>query len=238
MGISKRRIAFFFSLLLLGASLSSGCSSTRNTGSSGAKGLYEDAVDDMDDERFTLALEKLRKLKSKYPYSKFAVLSRLSIADVYFKQESYEEAAASYEIFRDLHPKHEKAGYAAYQIGESYFKATPSNPARDQTLATKALFSFEDFLKTYPTGELAKEGEKRIADIREQLASKERYIADYYYGQGEYRAALGRYEKLKQFYPKTESAKSIAANRLEKTRKRAAEQEAEEKRQREEESKE
>src|SRR5437870_1063058 len=69
--------------------------------------LYGEAEEDIKNDHYQIAIDKLRAIKNKYPYSKFAVDAQLRIADVYFLQESWGEAATSYEAFRDLHPKHE-----------------------------------------------------------------------------------------------------------------------------------
>src|SRR5688572_1079635 len=83
--------------------------------------LYKDAEEDIQDKRFAMALDKLKSLKNKFPYSHLATQAKLRIADVYFDEESYIEAAGAYESFRDMHPKHEKADYVLFRIGESYF---------------------------------------------------------------------------------------------------------------------
>ena len=67
-------------------------------------------------------IDKLKIIKNKYPYSKYALDASLRLADVYFLQESYTEAALAYESFRDLHPKHEKVPYAMFRIGTFLFQ--------------------------------------------------------------------------------------------------------------------
>ena len=69
--------------------------------------IFKAAGEDIESDRFQLALDKLRMVKNRFPYSKFSVLAQLKIADVYFLQESFTEAAAAYETFGDLYPKHE-----------------------------------------------------------------------------------------------------------------------------------
>src|SRR6478736_2451275 len=69
--------------------------------------LYADAEEDIKSDHYQIAIDKLRIIKNKFPYSKYAIDSQLRIADVLFMQEAYGEAAVSYETFRDLHPKHE-----------------------------------------------------------------------------------------------------------------------------------
>ena len=68
-------------------------------------------------------------MKQKYPFSKFAVLAELGIADTQFARGNYTEAIDSYKSFSRLHPTHEKVedGYVAFRICESYYKDMPED---------------------------------------------------------------------------------------------------------------
>ena len=50
------------------------------------------------------ALETIQTIIDNYPYSEYAVLAELKIADAYFDQGKYEEALSYYRDFSDLHP--------------------------------------------------------------------------------------------------------------------------------------
>ena len=118
--------------------------------------IMADAEDDIKGDRYAPALEKLRMVKNRFPYSKLAVDASLRIADVYFLQESFSEAASAYELFRDLHPKHEKITYAMYRIAKSYFSDMPTVTARDLTVGYRAVESYEAFLRRFPGTPVAK----------------------------------------------------------------------------------
>ena len=95
--------------LLLGLSLAGalhGCAG-RVVDDNDPASLLADAEDEIKSDHFQLAVDKLKEVKNKFPYSKFSIDAQLRLADVYFMQESYADAAAQYETFRDLHPKHE-----------------------------------------------------------------------------------------------------------------------------------
>ena len=66
-------------------------------------------------------------IKSRFPYSKYAVLAELRLADAEFGAEQYLEAIDSYRLFIKFHPTHEMVanGYASFQIGEAYYKQLP-----------------------------------------------------------------------------------------------------------------
>jgi len=148
-------------------------------------------------------LEKLQSIKNKHPYSKEATEAQLRIADVYFLQDNYTEAAASYEAFRDLHPKHPKIAYATFRVALSHFNDIPGNHARDLTPAARAETAFDEYLYRFPKDEFSAEARAKRAEARNILAEKEVYIADFYYKRDHWDAARGRYQKVVSTYGDT-----------------------------------
>lgn len=195
------------SLTLLYFSLLLGCSSTPvNEGDPIA--LLKDAEDDIQSDHYQIAIDKLRSLKNKFPYSKAATDAQIRMADVYFLQDFFAEAAASYEAFRDLHPKHEKTAYASFRAAKSYYNDSPSNVARDLSSTKRALTAYEDFIHRYPNAPEVAEAQKDIASIRHFLADKELYIGNFYFKRDFYDSAKNRYKKILDLYPETEAAKT------------------------------
>ena len=169
--------------------------------------LYQDAEDEIKSDHYQIAVEKLRTIKNKFPYSKYALDAQLRIADVLFMQESYAEAAASYETFRDLHPKHEKVGYAMFRVAKAYYNDIPNPTSRDLTPAQKALEAYNEFLRRFPAAPEATEARQDVAVTRNVLAEKELYIGDFYYKRDFPESAKPRYEKVVTIYPDTVAAK-------------------------------
>jgi outer membrane assembly lipoprotein YfiO len=169
--------------------------------------LMEDAEADIKSDHFQIAIDKLRMIKSRFPYSKQAAVAQLRIGDVFFKQEAFGEAAASYEAFRDLYPKHEQVGYAIIQIGKSFESDIPDNPERDMASANHAIEAYEEYLKRFPKAEQANTAKEAIHAIRDRLASKELAIARFYIQQKQYSSARSRLRKTIQLYPESASAK-------------------------------
>lgn len=200
-------------LLVIGI-IGFGCSG-KDINDSDPKTLYEDAEADISSSNYQLAQDKLRILKNKFPYSKYSVIAKLRIADVFFLQENFAEAAASYETFRDLHPSHEKAAYAGYRTAKSYYLDIPSNIARDLTAAHRALDAYQDFLNKYPTSEFAEESRKDLVEVKSQLSQKELYIAKFYIREDKFEAAKVRLTKILQLYPDTPEAKTASEKILE-----------------------
>lgn len=214
------RFKLLFSIVSLGLCVfGAACSSTQVNEKDPAS-LYQDAVEEVESEHYQIALEKLRAIKNKFPYSSYAVDAQLKIADVYFIQELYAEAAGAYESFRDLHPKHEKASYAMYQIGRAYFNDTPRNVARDLSSAQKTIDTYSDFVRRFPEDPRVKEAKEDIQKVRELLAAKEIYIGDFYLKRDFDDSAKPRYQKVIELYPETQAAQ-VAAEKIAKIEERA-----------------
>lgn len=196
-------------VLILGALLVilGGCSG-KSIDENDPAALFKDAEEEIKSDHYQLAIDRLRTIKNKFPYSKYSVEAQLRIADVLFLQESFAEAAANYESFRDLHPKHEKVGYAMFRVGKSYFSDIPSPLSRDLTPAQKSLDAYNEFLKRFPQAPEAPEARKDLAEVRKILAEKELYVGDFYFKHDYYESARPRYKKILQLYPETGAAET------------------------------
>ena len=141
--------------------------------------------------------------------------AQLRLADVYYLQESYAEAAMGYESFKDLHPRNERIPYALFRIGQSYHNDSPKNVARDLTPASRALEAFDEFIARFPQASDIPAAKKYVAEIRALLAAKELYIATFYSKRDAPDAARARLKKLIDLYPETPGAQE-AKIRLQK----------------------
>jgi outer membrane protein assembly factor BamD len=102
-----------------------------------------------------------------------------------------------------MHPKHEKADYVLFRIGESYFNQLPGGHDRDLTPATKAIDAYRELLKLYPQSQYVNDANKHMSEAIETLAAKEKYIADFYFDREMFDSAAGRYEKITSKYSGT-----------------------------------
>ena len=109
---------------------------------------YERGMGLMDEGEWLDAVKYFTFVKARFPYSKFAVLADLRIADAAFGAESYLEAIDAYKLFIKFHPTHEMVenGYASFRIAEGYYHMLPDDwflvpPAyeKDQSAVTDAL---------------------------------------------------------------------------------------------------
>jgi outer membrane protein assembly factor BamD len=185
---------------LLPALLLSSCVS-KQVNEADPKEMYEDAEIDIEGNRYLLALDKLRIVRSKFSYSNYGALAQLRIGDVYFLQDAFPEAAVAYEGFQELYPRHAKAPYALFRAGEAYFNDIPGTTARDLKSADSAIQWLGTYLSRYPRGEFAERAREMRQKAYDKLAEKELDTARFYLKRKKFAAARGRLEKLLELYP-------------------------------------
>ena len=198
-------VLFGMSAIIVTSSLWSGCA-TKTLNESSPKEMYDDANQDIDNDRYLLALDKLRIVKSKFSYSNYGALAQLRMGDVYFLQDSFPEAAAAYETFVELYPKNEKAAYALFRAGESYFNDIPSTVQRDMRSAESAISSFTIYMKKYPNGESVEKARDLKKKAYNKLAAKEMEVAEFYIRRKKPDAARVRLQKLLDQYGESDIA--------------------------------
>jgi outer membrane protein assembly factor BamD len=146
------------------------------------------------------AIETFQAIIDNYPYSDYAVLAELAIADAYFEDRKYEEALSYYRDFVDLHPQNEKVPYATFRAALCHERRTHP-PNRDQTATRDALQFLDRLLATYPYSEYASEGETLWRELRTSLAKQIKSIGDFYMKRGEWESGAERYRSLLNEYP-------------------------------------
>ena len=200
----KRLIVVGFIILSVG----SGCSSLKKTWNAiigkdetgTAQDLAWDGMDAYEDGRYKEAIEYFQKLKDWYPFSKYAILAELKIADSHYHLSQYDEAVFAYEEFEKLHPRNEAIPYVIYQIGRCYYDQIDTID-RDQTPARKALETFQRLYKQFPDDQYARSGSEHIPKCLKSLAGNEYYIGVFYFKSKHYQAALQRFMAVLSNYP-------------------------------------
>jgi outer membrane protein assembly factor BamD len=175
-----------------------------------AKQNYEKGVAALKDEDYAEAAKYFQFVKQKYPFSKFAVLAELALADSQFDRGNYTEAIDSYKSFARLHPTHDKVedGYVAFRIGESYFKDMPDDvfllpPSyeKDQSAVMDALRELSDFMRRYPDSAYVKKAQDLRRQVLQRLVEHEVYVARFYLRGDHPKAAAMRIEGALRRYP-------------------------------------
>jgi outer membrane protein assembly factor BamD len=170
---------------------------------------YDKGLDRLKDEDWVAAAKYFSFIKSRFPYSKYAVLAELRIADAEFGAEQYVEAIDSYKLFIKFHPTHEMVsnGYASFRIGEAYYKMLPGSfwlvpPAheKDQSSTEDAETELRRFLVKYPDSPYRKRAKEIVDKVSRRLAAHEWYVANYYWGRDKPMGTVLRLRRLLDNY--------------------------------------
>jgi outer membrane protein assembly factor BamD len=171
---------------------------------------YESGLEELKNENYVEASQHFNFVKQKFPYSKYAILAELALADTEFARGNYQEAIDFYKSFIRLHPTHEKVedGYIAFRIAECFVKEMPDDwsllpPAseKDQTFVRDALRELDNARTKYPQSPYFEKANGYRLQVLHRLIEHEVYVARFYLDRGHPKAAILRIEGALRRYP-------------------------------------
>jgi len=155
---------------------------------SNAEKAYARGLQEKKGKNYFEAIRYLEYVRNNFPYSQYAALAELAIADMSFDRDDWGAAATQYQDFVRSHPSHPRADYAAFRAGlarwedkPSDFWLLPPSSEKDQATLRNALDALQRFVVSYPKSEYVPKARELIADTRERLARHEEYVADFYW---------------------------------------------------------
>jgi outer membrane protein assembly factor BamD len=170
---------------------------------------YEKGLKELDNQDWIAASKYFAFIKSRFPYSKYAVLAELRLADAETGAEQYLEAIDSYRLFLKFHPTHEMVanGYVSFRIGEAYYKQLrsdfwlfPPTYENDQSSTEDAANELKAFLDKYPDSPYRDKAKKILIAVGKKLADHEWYVARYYWDRGKPMGTVLRLRRLLERY--------------------------------------
>jgi outer membrane protein assembly factor BamD len=147
---------------------------------------YDKGLKELESKDWVAAAKYFGFINSRFPYSNYAVLAELRLADAEFGAEQYLEAIDSYRLFIKFHPKHEMVsnGYAQFRIGESYYQQLPSDfwmfpPSfeKDQSSTEDAANELKSFLDKYTDSPYRGRAKEIVAKVGKKLSDHEWFVA-------------------------------------------------------------
>ena len=202
--------ALFF--LLLVAACGGGATSGPVDFSVSAAQNYERGMRKLEEQEWVDAAKYFAFLKARFPYSKFAVLADLRLADAQLGAGGHLEAVDAYKLFIKFHPTHEMVqnGYASFRIGEAHHKMLPGDwwllpPSheKDQGASLEAVRAIGDFLRQYPRSPYAERAKAMYVSVAKRLAAHEWYAANFYWKRDKPLGTVLRLRVLLKDYPDT-----------------------------------
>jgi outer membrane protein assembly factor BamD len=190
-------------LVFISMLLCSGCSwlgGNQGPNEKPAHELVQEGMESYKKGNYTAAITSFEQLKDWYPFSKYAILAELKIADAHYHLGQYAEAVMAYEEFEQLHPRNEAAPYVIYQTGRCYYDQIDTID-RDQTPAKKALDIFQRLNRQHPADPYAQQARIHSIKCLQSITGHELYVGKFYFKSKHYKAALNRFTAVVTQYP-------------------------------------
>jgi outer membrane protein assembly factor BamD len=174
-----------------------------------AKRAYDAAMEEFNAHNWIEAQTKMREVKRKYSYSKYARLAELRIADADYAQDKFADAIRDYRQFvHDHRSDAEEVTYARSRIAEAEYAQISDSfllaagEERDQAVVVDAYKELRGFLHDYPEAKESKRMRGLLADVTARLVRHELYVARFYLQRDNYDAAVARIQyALRNYAP-------------------------------------
>ncbi len=172
-----------------------------------ARAAYEEAMTafrgrDWEDARALLA--EVRRL---FPYTRYARLSELRLADVDFEQEKFSDAISGYREFAQNHKNDPDVEYSRYRLTKGLFSdiddtiLLPPAEERDQATTAEAYKELRSFLREFPKSRYRADVAYMLDVVTGRMARHELYVARYYLKGDNFDAAIARIDFALKAYP-------------------------------------
>ncbi len=207
-------------MILLVGVLAACASDPDKEAESSEKKIYEQAQEHLENGNFSLAVQNLQLLESRFPFGPYAEQAQLEIIYAHYRSLEPEAAIAAADRFIRLHPQHPNVDYAYYMRGlanytegqgllERFFPTDMTQ--RDPGAATQAFEDFRQLLQRFPDSQYAPDARARMIHLRNRLARYEINVANYYFKRKAYLAAANRGRYVVENLPQTSAVPDALA---------------------------
>jgi outer membrane protein assembly factor BamD len=171
-----------------------------------ARLAYGEAMHSYENKDWEDARALFGEIKKLFPYTTYARLSELRLADINFEQEKFSEAVTGYREFIQNHRSDPNVEYARYRVTKALFKDIddtiflPPQEERDQATCFEAYKEIRSYQKDYPNTRFPREEQYMYEVVVGRLVRHELYVARFYLRADNFPAAVSRIDHaLKTF---------------------------------------
>lgn len=195
-------------LLICLAAITAGCASKKkggiddNLAQQQAEELYTKAKKALDRGNYSFAIDYYRALEANYPYGELTEQAKLDMLFAFDKTNQIDKAVEAADNFIKLYPTHKNVDYAYYMKGVASFEKKTGRidkfikgsykAVRDPKPYRDSESAFKELIKRYPNSVYTKDARQRLVFIRNALAERELEIAQFYFDNDTYVAAVNR----------------------------------------------
>ncbi len=172
-----------------------------------ARLAYNEAMEAFRSRDWEDAKALMAEVKKLFPYTRYARLAELRIADIAFEQEKYTDAISGYREFVSAHRNDKDVEYARYRITKALYNDIddtiflPPAEERDQATTLEAYKELRNYLRDYPHTRYRVDEQYMLETVTGRLARHELYVARYYLKRDEFDAAVTRVDYCLKAYP-------------------------------------
>lgn len=160
---------------------------------------YEEGLIALEDQDGLTAAKKFSEAELLFPQSKWAPRASLMAAYSYYSYNYYQDAIYELERFLKTYPEHPSTDYAYYLLGISYYDQIVDE-TKDLGAITKSKRYFEYIINNFLNTDYAIDSKFKLDLIEEVLASKEMYLARYYFDKQKWIPSINRFKNVVQNY--------------------------------------
>lgn len=196
---------------LLACVAAAGCGTTSSASldyGDNARRAYAEALDYFYDDACLQAEPEFRNVRRLYPYTRFAALAELRVADCLYKDGKWSEAIQAYEQFTRYRPSHVEVPYARFMVAVCNYEQipgewllSPRTYEREQNFTRDSLRLLRRFVVDYPNDPLVARANRMAQHAVRLLAAHELSVARFYLRRDHPAAAIGRLHTLITAYP-------------------------------------
>ena len=163
---------------------------------------YNEGLKEFNKGDVFFAAKKFNEVELLYPQSIWAPRSTLMAAYVWYSQLYFNDAIFELERFLDKYKNHPNTDYAYYLLGICHYNQI-IDEKKDLGEILKAKTYFTMLINEFPNTDYAEDAQFKLELIEEVLASKELYLANYYFDREKWIPAMNRYKKVVNQYDTT-----------------------------------
>ncbi len=168
----------------------------------GAEFSYIKAMDYLKDKNYSEAAKEFEKIDDEFPFSRWAVKSKVMVIYSYYKDENYDKMVQNSDDFLRLNSTSEYSSYVLYMKGLSYYNRIP-NIQRAQDDTQQASFAFRELIARFPFSDYAADCRDKIIFIDEHLAGAKMSVGRYQMKIKNYVGAIAIFNEVISRYRQT-----------------------------------
>lgn len=191
-----KRMPSLTCLLLLGIIQLLGCQDKVPSKIQDDQKLFQDGVGYYEKEKYILAVDHFKEIKTRFPESPFQKQAHLRLADSYYHLKQFIDAEIEYFEFANLYPLHEDIAYVWYQKGMAQYRQAPKSAQKNLAPLMASKSTFNRVRNKWPDSEQAKQAAKMVEKCAAKEVEKELYLANFYYRTKRYPQAILKMEML------------------------------------------